>query len=129
MLFFCFIGRPSSPSLKVAVELRYILENTTVSNVKMGSMHVGPSVGWRMMEERLRATLLGYLAQLDVGLRTRRIARMEAEASEKDKTIGADRDFTLGLTMANIKQFEMGRYFQKLHIVCVCLPFALSVNH
>ncbi|KAK3779987.1 hypothetical protein RRG08_028414 [Elysia crispata] len=103
-------GRPSSPSLKVAVELRYILENTTVSNVKMGSMHVGPSVGWRMMEERLRATLLGYLAQLDVGLRTRRIARMEAEASEKDKTIGADRDFTLGLTMANIKQFEMGFY-------------------
>ncbi|RUS87332.1 hypothetical protein EGW08_004874 [Elysia chlorotica] len=103
-------GRPSSPTLKVAVELRYILENTTVSNVKMGSMLVAPGVGWRVMEERLRATLLGYLAQLDMGLRTRRIARMEAEAAEKDKTIGADRDFTLGLTMANIKQFEMGFY-------------------
>ncbi|GFR71376.1 cortactin-binding protein 2 [Elysia marginata] len=103
-------GRPASPTLKVAVELRYILENTTVSNIKMGSMHVGPSVGWRIMEERLRATLLGYLAQLDLGLRTRRIARMEAEAADKDKTSGGDREFTLGLTMANIKQFEMGFY-------------------
>ncbi|GFN74968.1 cortactin-binding protein 2 [Plakobranchus ocellatus] len=101
-------GRPSSPTLKVAVELRYILENTTVSNVKMGSMHVGPGVGWRMMEERLRATLHGYLTQLDTGLRTRRIARMEAETA--DKGLMTDRGFTLGLTMANIKQFEMGFY-------------------
>ena len=79
-----------------------------MSNVKMGSMHVGPVVGWRMMEERLRATLQGYLSQLDVGLRTRRIARMEAEATDKEKSSVGERDFTLGLTMANIKQFEMG---------------------
>ncbi|XP_005097412.1 cortactin-binding protein 2 [Aplysia californica] len=98
------IDRPSSPTVKVIVEVRYMLENTTVSSVHVGVMEVGPGIGWRIMEDRLRAVLHGYLAQLNAGLRTRRITRLDADLDKSDK------DFTLGLMMANIKQFEMGFY-------------------
>lgn len=94
--------------LKVTVELRSIQESTTVFSFLVGVMEIGPGIGWRMMEDRVRGTLQAYLAHLDMGLKTRRITRLDTDSPQ------AGKDFTLGLTMTNIKHFEIGTYFFNL---------------
>lgn len=105
--------KPPGSMVRIVVELRNIQENTTVFSALLGIMEIGPGIGWRMMEDRLRGTLNSYLNQLDVGLKTRRITRLDADLDP------AERDFTLGLAMTNIKHFEIGLYLT----VYVCLYF------
>ncbi|BFZ08487.1 hypothetical protein BsWGS_11526 [Bradybaena similaris] len=98
------VDKPPGSMVRIVVELRNIQENTTVFSALLGIMEIGPGIGWRMMEDRLRGTLNSYLNQLDVGLKTRRITRLDADLDP------AERDFTLGLAMTNIKHFEIGFY-------------------
>lgn len=99
---FILTDRPSSPVIKVQVELQYFLAHSFVSSAQLGALDLSPSFSWQTIEDRLLAVLKSYLAQLDVGLKTRRINRLDSDLNWIDK------DFTLGLTVNNIKQFEMG---------------------
>lgn len=103
------VDQERSRQVTLLVELKTQLEGATVSCTRIGTIEITPSTSWSHLEIQLQTTLADFLSQLDRGLRTRRLARMETESSSDDGSI-----FTLGLSMQHIKYFEMGKA-QVLH--------------
>uniref|UniRef100_A0A2C9JCT3 Cortactin-binding protein 2 n=1 Tax=Biomphalaria glabrata TaxID=6526 RepID=A0A2C9JCT3_BIOGL len=108
------------PLLKVNVELRYILEQKVVSNVQIGTLDVCPSMGWRYLEDRLRNTLNVYLTHLDAGLKTRRISRLDGDS---------DKEFSLGVGLTNITQYELGLYRWNPGVPSDTVPYTMMYNN
>lgn len=105
LYFFYLVVQHGSRNLSLLVELKVHLEGCTVSSTRIGSVEISPYQTWESLEDRLQAIVSEFLGQLDRGLRTRRLARMETESGGDDGT-----NFTLGITMRHIKRFEMGMY-------------------
>ncbi|KAK0052365.1 cortactin-binding protein 2 [Biomphalaria pfeifferi] len=108
------------PLLKVNVELRYILEQKVVSNVQIGTLDVCPSMGWRYLEDRLRNTLNVYITHLDAGLKTRRISRLDGDS---------DKEFSLGVGLTNITQYELGLYRWNPGEPSDTVPYTMMYNN
>ncbi|KAH9507952.1 hypothetical protein Btru_052450 [Bulinus truncatus] len=108
------------PVMKVNVELRFLLEKKVVSNVQIGALDIGPAMSWKYLEDQLSNTLSVYLAMLDAGLKTRRISRLDGDS---------DKDFSLGVMVANVTQYELGYYKWTPGMLTDTMPYVMLSNN